>query len=72
MPSTEDLSKINLNQNLWGLLLSLGALGASEYFKLPTLYWFSFVIAAMMTLSMSFTATFYTIHYCKRKRKGWQ
>ncbi len=30
--------KINLNQNLWGLLLSLITLGTAEYFKLFTLY----------------------------------
>lgn len=29
----EDQFKINLNQNLWGLLLGFTALGVSEYFK---------------------------------------
>jgi hypothetical protein len=71
MPSTDDV-KININQNLWGLLLGLGALGASEYFNLHTLYWLSSVIAVVMMLSMVFTVTFYTIHYCKRKRKDWK
>jgi hypothetical protein len=30
---TTDAFKINLNQNLWGLLLSLSALGAADHFR---------------------------------------
>jgi cytochrome c oxidase subunit IV len=72
MPSADDV-KINLNQNLWALLLSLGALGAADYFKLSALFrWLSLILAIGMTASMAFTVTFYTIHYCKRKKKEWQ
>lgn len=72
MPSANDV-KINLNQNLWALLLSLGALGAADYFKLSAPFrWLSLILATGMTLSLAFTATFYTIHYCKKKHKEWQ
>ena len=33
-----DQFKINLNQNLWGLVLAFGSLGAAERFNLTTLY----------------------------------
>ncbi len=72
MPTT-DAFKINLNQNLWGLLLGLAALGAADYFKLSTsFYWISLILVIGMTVSMAFTLTFYTIHYCKKKHKDWE
>lgn len=46
----EDIN-INLNQNLWGLIVSFASLGTSEYFKLYVLFRFSFIIAVIMTLS---------------------
>jgi len=50
MPSADDL-KINLNQNLWGLLLSLGALGTSEYYKLAmSLHGKSFATTRTLTV----------------------
>jgi len=60
--------KINLNQNLWGLIVSFAALGASEYFKLCTLFWFSFVVAVIMTLSIAATTFSYTVAYMKKKK----
>lgn len=62
-----DSFKINPNQNLLGLLVGLISLGAAEYFKLCTLFWFSVVISAVMTLSLVFTTYSYTKTYCKKK-----
>jgi hypothetical protein len=65
--SVEDSFKINLNQNLWGLIVSYAALGASEYFKLGVLFWFSVVVAGGLSLSVLITFGFYTYNYCKHK-----
>lgn len=59
--------KINLNQNLWGLLLSLFALGAAEYYGLYSLYWFGLILSFFTSLSFLITLTAYTIRYCKIK-----
>lgn len=59
MPSTEDF-RIRLNQNLWGgLVVGFAALGASEYFKLSTLYWFSCFVAGAMLISIIVTTAVY-------------
>jgi glucan phosphoethanolaminetransferase (alkaline phosphatase superfamily) len=65
----DDLN-INLNQNLWGLVVSLGSLGSAEYFKLDTLYWFSFAIAVVMTVSIAITTFAYTKAYWTKKQQG--
>jgi hypothetical protein len=67
--SAEDQFKINLNQNLWGIVVAFGALGAAEYFKLCTLFWFSAVVAVIMVLSVAITTLAYTITYWKNKLK---
>lgn len=59
--------KINLNQNLWGLVVSFVSLGTAEYFKLCTLFWFSVVVAVVMTLSIGITTYAYTKTYWKNK-----
>lgn len=59
--------KINLNQNLWGLVVSLISLGAAEYFKLCTLFWFSLVVALIMTISIAVTTYAYTVTYWKKR-----
>lgn len=59
--------KINLNQNLWGLVVGLIALGAAEHFRLCTLYWFAVVVSGMMAVSLAFTTYSYTVSYVKRK-----
>jgi hypothetical protein len=63
---TETL-KINLNQNLWGLVVSYGFLGISEYYKLCTLFWFSVIPAAAMAISICFTTYAYTKNYVNNK-----
>ena len=66
--STNDF-KINLNQNLWGLLLALITLGAAEYFSLCTLFWFGLILSALTSISFLVTLTAYTINYWKNKMK---
>lgn len=58
---------LNLNQNLWLLLVSFGSLGVSEYFYLKYLFIFSMIITVLAILSLCFTVTFYTYRYCKNK-----
>jgi cytochrome c oxidase subunit IV len=69
MSSPDDQFKINLNQNLWGLVVGLGGLGVAEYFHLQTLFWFTVVVAGVMVLSVVVTAVAYTINYWKHKMK---
>lgn len=61
--------KINLNQNLWGLLLALLTLGTAEYFKLCTLYWFGIILSSLTSISFIVTLTAYTLNYWKGKMK---
>lgn len=59
--------KINLNQNLWGLLLTLGTLGIAEYFDLHCLYWFGLILSIVSGISYIITLIAYTIKYWKNK-----
>ncbi len=59
--------KINLNQNLWGLLVSFAFLGAAEYYKLCVLFWFSVVPSVAMVVSVCFTTWSYTKNYVFKK-----
>lgn len=67
--SAAEKVEIKLNQNLWGLLLSLSTLGISEYFCLCTLYWFGLIISILASVSFIATIIPYTLHYCKKKIK---
>ena len=67
MSSPQDQFKVTLNQNLWGLIVGLGALGASEYYELCTLFWFSVVVSLIMVVSISFTTFSYTRTYWRNK-----
>ena len=60
--------KINLNQNLWGLMVGLGTLGVAEYFKLCTLFWFAVVVSVIMVSSITITTWAYTVNYWKHKQ----
>jgi len=68
MSSPEDQFRINLNQNLWGLLVGFGALGAAEHFNLSTLFCFSVVVSVIMVASLAVTTLAYTINYWKNKQ----
>jgi hypothetical protein len=59
--------KINLNQNLWGLVVGLGFLGAAEHYDLCTLFWFAVVVSGIMVASVAVTTFAYTINYWKHK-----
>lgn len=61
--------KINLNQNLWGLVVGLVGLGVAEHLSLCTLFWFAVVVSVIMALSVAFTTLAYTINYWKEKLK---
>jgi hypothetical protein len=58
---------INLNQNLWGLVVSYSALGAAEHWGLKWLFWPALVVSAGMSLSVLVTFAFYTWNYCRKK-----
>ncbi|WP_428311763.1 hypothetical protein [Hydrocarboniphaga sp.] len=64
----EDQFKINLNQNLLGLVVSFGALGAAEHFGLCTLFWFGAIASSIMLLSVAVTTLAYTTKYWKQKQ----
>ncbi len=66
--SAADQFKINLNQNLWGVVVSFSALGAAEYYQLCTLFWFAAVVSTIMVLSIAFTTFAYTTNYWKNKQ----
>ena len=67
MSSPDEKFKINLNQNLWGLLLGLVSLGIAEYHSLCTLFRFSVFVSAIMVVSVTITTIAYTMNYWKNK-----
>lgn len=70
MSGAHEAFKINLNQNLWGLLVSLAALGAAERYQLDSLYWIALGLSVVMAASMAVTTLAYTINYWKNKNKN--
>lgn len=62
--------KVNLNQNLWGLLVSLSTLGSAEFFGLCSLYWFGLILSILTSLSFLVTLIAYTRNYWKNKTKS--
>ena len=69
MSNLIDQFKINLNQNLWGLVVSFGALGVAEYHNLRTLFWFAVVASTIMVISLGFTTWAYTAEYWRKRSK---
>jgi len=67
MPDASENFKINLNQNLWGLVVGLGALGTAEHYRLCKLGWFGLFISGLMSLSLVATTISYTINYCRAR-----
>lgn len=64
----EDKFNINLNQNLWGVVVCYAALGIAEHWHLCVLFWLSAISSTWMTLSVLITVAFYTLNYCKEKQ----
>jgi hypothetical protein len=69
MSNPVDQFKVKLNQNLWGLVVSFGALGVAEYYSLSTLFWFAAVASMIMTISLGFTTWAYTVKYWQERVK---
>jgi hypothetical protein len=67
MPDPSEKFKIALNQNLWGLVVGMGALGTAEHYHLCKLVWFGLFISGLMSLSVVFTTIAYTINYWRGK-----
>ena len=67
MSASVDSFKINLNQNLWGLIVGLFGLGIADHFNLCTLFWFSFLVSVVMVVSVGVTTYAYTINYWREK-----
>ena len=63
----EDKFKINLNQNLWVLVVAFLSLGLSEYYDLQRLEVLSLILSIGALVSVGATLLFYTIRYCKNK-----
>lgn len=67
MTNPENQFKINLNQNLWGLVVGLSALGLAERFTLRLLFYFGIAISIIMVISVCFTTIAYTIDYWRNR-----
>lgn len=68
MSNLPEQFKININQNLWGLVVGLVALGLAEYYNLYTLFWFSVAVSVVMVASVGVTTLAYTTNYWKNKQ----
>lgn len=68
MSDPSDNFRINLNQNLWGLVVSFSFLGGAEHYNLFTLYWLSLIPATAMIISVCCTTFSYTNRYIKNRR----
>ena len=64
-----DKININLNQNLWGLLIGYLALGLSDFYELELLYTLSAIFAITMTSFVLVAFFFYTFKYIKKKNQ---
>lgn len=69
MKEVSESFKINLNQNLWVLVVAFLGLGIAEYFELPKLLKVSYFLAIASIISVLFTLLFYTLNYCRSKTK---
>ena len=63
----QDQLRVNLNQNLWALIVAYGALGAAEHWCLKYLLWPSLAASWILTGMVLVSFGFYTYHYCVRK-----
>jgi hypothetical protein len=65
--AVEDKFNINLNQNLWGLVVAYAALGVAEHWCLRWLFRLSLVVAIGLSMSVLLTVAFYTWNYCRKR-----
>ena len=70
MDKIKDSIKFRMNQNLGGMLISFGFLGASEHYNLCTLYWFSLIPCIATVVSLCFTTWAYTSKYVHSKNNS--
>lgn len=61
------MPKISVNQNVLVLIVGLIGLGFSEMYGLKTLYIFSFIISAVIGVSVIISMIWYTYRYMKNK-----
>lgn len=59
--------KINLNQNLWALIVALLTLGSLEYFNLNATFYFGLCLSIITSISLLFTLFCYTKNYIQIK-----
>jgi hypothetical protein len=62
-----DKLKINLNQNIWWLIISYSTVGFSQRYGFHELWWLAFVMSCFCSLSVLICLAFYTINYCRHK-----
>ena len=67
MVNPSDAFKINLNQNLWGLVVGFTSLGLAEYYELCVLFWLAGALSIIMLISVMLTTLSYTRNYIKNK-----
>jgi hypothetical protein len=65
--AVEDKLHINLNQNLWCLVVGFAALGAAERWCLRYLFWPAYLFTWGTGALVFISCVFYTWHYCLRK-----
>ena len=66
----KDSFKINLNQNLWALVISLTALGIGEHFQLQNLKKFGILLTTTTSVSYLITTLVaYTVNYWRNKMR---
>jgi len=68
--AVEDKLNINLNQNLWGIVVSYAAVGLAERYGFHQLWWLAFIVACCMSASVVVSFAFYTYNYCRQKLMG--
>ena len=66
-----DKTKINLNQNVWVLVVALLATGVAERYQLGMLFWPAWTLLGFSVLFVIVSMGCYTVHYCKRKKSRW-
>lgn len=58
---------INLNQNIWALIVCLTALGVSEYYALLKLMLIAWLLSWLCAGILCCCLIFYTVNYCTHK-----